>query len=334
MLLDATLLDTVRARRVLFVGGKGGVGKTSVSSAVALARAREGARVLVVSTDPAHNLGHLWGCRVGDSPARLATTERGGRVDGIEIDPQRTVDAHLRAVAETMRRMLPERMHAHAERHLALAREAPGSHEAAVLERVADAVALGLESYDLVVFDTAPSGHTLRLMRLPEQLTGWTETLLSNRDRSERYASAMRGLASSRQRTPDESADAELRRVLIARRERFARLRTTIEDASLTGFVIVSIAEPMPVSETLELAAALDSIGVDLAALVVNRVSPDDAGPLLAARRALENEQLDRLARELPRAPRVLVPLIGGALVGESALGALAAELGAPAAAR
>lgn len=320
------LLDILRDRRVLFVGGKGGVGKTSVSSAIALARAREGARVLVVSTDPAHNLGHLWGRAVGDDPVRLASTDS-GCVDGIEIDPQRTVDAHLAAVAETMRRMLPERMQPHAKRHLELAREAPGSHEAAVLERVADAVSLGLDEYDLVVFDTAPSGHTLRLMSLPEQLSGWTETLLENRDRSERFASAMRGLASSRQRVPGETADAELRRILVARRERFARLRTTITDASRTGFVIVCVAEPMPVAETVELAASLTDIDVDLAALVVNRLSPSDEGAMLAERRVLEEQQLAKLNEQLPRTPRVLLPLIGGALIGEAALDALAAKI-------
>lgn len=320
------LLDRVRDRRVLFVGGKGGVGKTSVSSAIARARAAEGARVLVVSTDPAHNLGHLWGRAVGDEPVRLWVAGE-GHVDGIEIDPQRTVDAHLSAVGDTMRRMLPERMQPHARRHLELAREAPGSHEAAVLERVADAVSLGLDEYDLVVFDTAPTGHTLRLMSLPEQLSGWTETLLSNRDRSERFASAMRGLASSRQNAAEGSGDAELRRILVARRERFARLRATITDASVTGFVIVCIAEPMPVAETIELAAALESIGVDLAALVINRISPSNAGQLLAERRALEEQQLRALAESLPGTPQVLVPLIAGALVGEPALDALADAL-------
>ena len=66
------LLTLAAERRVLFLGGKGGVGKTTVASAVALAAAREGRRALVVSTDPAHNLGHLWGRRIGDRahPAR------------------------------------------------------------------------------------------------------------------------------------------------------------------------------------------------------------------------------------------------------------------------
>lgn len=320
------LLELLRDRRILFFGGKGGVGKTSVSSAFALARAREGGRVLVISTDPAHNLGHLWGCDLGDEAVRLVTTER-GFVDGLEIDPQRTVDRHLAAVGETMRRMLPERMHIHAARHLELAREAPGSHEAAVIERIADAVRIGLDDYDLVVFDTAPSGHTLRLMALPEQLSGWTETLLANRDRSERFASAMRGLASARQEDPGASTDAELRRTLLRRRERFALLRTAITDAGTTGFVIVCVAEPMPVAETAELADSLRGIGVDVAALVVNRRSPDDAGEFLAERCRGEEAQILRLRERVRNVPVAEIPLVASALTGVPAVNELALTL-------
>lgn len=108
------MLLTDERRRILFVGGKGGVGKTSLASATALARARQGGRVLVVSTDPAHNLGHLWQRDVGDEPVRLADGSDGGFVDGMEIDPERTITRHLAAVEQTMIQMLPERQHAQA----------------------------------------------------------------------------------------------------------------------------------------------------------------------------------------------------------------------------
>ncbi|QFG20236.1 ArsA family ATPase [Actinomadura sp. WMMB 499] len=317
------LLDLIAARRVVFVGGKGGVGKTSIAAALALGRARAGARVLLVSTDPAHNLGHLWDRPVGDEPVRL-TGPGAGHVDGLEIDPERTVEQHLSAVAGTMRRLLPERMHAPAARHLELARQAPGTHESAVLERIAEAVERGEKDYDLVVFDTAPSGHTLRLLALPEQLTSWTETLLANRDRSERFGAAVRGLGGGE----ETDRDAELRRLLVRRRDRFSRLRDAVADPARTGFVIVLTAELLPIAETVEVHEKLTGLGVDVAALVANRRSPADAGELLARRREQEDRHLVRLRERVPDVPLLDVPLLPGDLVGAEALAALADRLG------
>ncbi|WP_119696226.1 ArsA family ATPase [Microbacterium halotolerans] len=327
------LLNDVSARRVVFVGGKGGVGKTSIASSLALARARQGARVLVVSTDPAHNLGHLWELAVGDDvtalwsaseaghpdgrtrggsadepdDARAAGSNpdagpRAGLVDGVEIDPARTVDEHLRAVRGTMQRLLPERLHRAAREHLESARDAPGTHESAVLERVAETLETGLDRYDLVVFDTAPSGHTLHLLAMPDRMTGWTETLLTNRDRSERYAVAYGALGGTKD-TSDR--DAELRRVLLKRRARFALMRDAITDPERTGFVLVTVAEPMPIAESRDVAAQLDALGVGLLGVVANRLSPAD---LLSARREREDEQLASLDLG---APITRVELIG-----------------------
>lgn len=330
------LLDLVTSRRVVFVGGKGGVGKTSIAAALALGRARAGARVLLVSTDPAHNLGHLWDRPVGDEPVRLVSPEglalgagagtagTAGHVDGLEIDPVRTVEQHLSAVAGTMRRLLPERMHAPAARHLKLARQAPGTHESAVLERIAEAVELGEKAYDLVVFDTAPSGHTMRLLALPEQLTSWTEALLANRDRSERFGAAVRGLGGG----GETDRDAELRRILVRRRNRFSRLREVVTDSAQTGFVVVLTAELLPIAETVEVYERLTGLGVDVAALVANRRSPADAGELLARRREQEDEHLVRLRRQIEDVPLFEVPLLPGDLVGTQALAALADRLG------
>lgn len=323
------LLDLVAPRKVVFVGGKGGVGKTSIAAALALGRARAGARVLLVSTDPAHNLGHLWDRPVGDKPVRLVDLDAGdgtaGFVDGLEVDPERTVEQHLAAVARTMRRLLPERMHAAAARHLELARQAPGTHESAVLERIAEAVELGEDEYDLVVFDTAPSGHTLRLLTLPEQLTAWTETLLASRDRSDRFGAALRGLGGGGE---EIDRDAELRRILVRRRDRFSRLRDVVTDPARTGFVVVLTAERLPIAETMEVYEKLVDLGVDVTALVANRRSPADAGELLAMRREQEDEHLARLRRRIPDVPLLDVPLLPGDLAGTKALTALTDHLG------
>ena len=336
------LLELAAARRVIFVGGKGGVGKTAVASATALAQARAGRRVLVVSTDPAHNLGHLWEHTVGDRITPLAwglSSGPGvpGALDGIEVDPIATTEAHLATVGATIRRLMPEHLAGEVDKHMQLARDSPGAHESAVLERIAELVERGLREYDLVVFDTAPSGHTARLMALPEIMSAWTEGLLRRRGRSERFGAALRGLedrdaaeavvGSARLPEPAEERDAQIRRILLRRRERFESLRTVLVDERRCAFVIVLAAERLPVLETVELHRQLVGAGVRVGALVVNKRSPSDAGGLLADRRALEDAHLATLRESLPDIPLLQVPLLPGDIVGEEALDRFATAL-------
>ncbi len=323
------LLTLAASRRVLFVGGKGGVGKTTVASAVAYAQAHAGRRVLLVSTDPAHNLGHLWQRRIGAEPQPLTD-----RLDAVEIDPAATVDAHLAQVGEALRKLMPAHLAGEVDRHLALSRDAPGMHEAALLERVAQLVQQGLGSYDLLVFDTAPSGHTARLMALPEMMAAWTDGLLRRQARSERFGAALRNLGGDEgvgaralgggeTRTPADR-DQAIRAVLERRRHLFAHLREVLTDRATTAFVIVLAAERLPVLETIELQASLARTGIEVAMLVVNRRSPDDAGAFLAGRRAQEQEHLETLGVALPAIPRQEVPLLAGDVVGEAAIAGFA----------
>lgn len=329
------LLDITGNLRVLFVGGKGGTGKTSISSGLAMAHANEGRRVLLVSTDPAHNLGDIWETPLSDSPRRVFTSEpRGpeanvggtepntGGVDAVEVDPEATINDHFATVETMMRRMLPERTHRAAHDHLKLAKTAPGSHESAILERVATIAEDARGTYDLVIFDTAPTGHTLHLLSLPERLSGWAESLLANRDRSERFAAAARSLVSPKEETP--SPDMALRQNLLARRDRFSRLRETIADPEQTGFIVTTLAEKLPVAETLGLIRELKSLGVNLAGVVVNRRSPADAGTFLSDRRQLEDTHLPRLEQAVAPVPLMQLPLLPGELSGSTGISELA----------
>lgn len=311
------LLNLLADRRLLFVCGKGGVGKTSIASAIALARADAGARVLLVSTDPAHSLGHLWQRRVDDAVAPLGPTG----LYGLEIDPARATDAHLAQVRVRLQRWVPEHLRNAVDRHLQLARDAPGAHEAALLERMATTVEEEQGHFDLIVFDTAPSGHTTRLVELPETMAAWTRGMLGRHEHAQKFGDALRALdgddpaldivgsggATSRR----EARDGEIRRVLFARQQRLIRLRDTLQDARHSAFVAVFMGERLPALETPELVAKLQRAGMHTAALVLNKRSPADAGDLLAQRRAQEAEHIRRVTERLPDLPLVEIPLLG-----------------------
>src|SRR5699024_3451374 len=170
------LLELASQRNVLFLGGKGGVGKTVTASAVALHQAMAGRRVLLVSTDTAHNLGHRWEQTLGDQVVPRVRSQGGtGVLVGVETAPQATITDYLPEVGATLRDFMPQHLHPQVPQHLKLAAQTPGTHESAMLERMAMIIEYGLDDHDLLIFDTATSGHTERLMALPEIMTFWTE---------------------------------------------------------------------------------------------------------------------------------------------------------------
>ncbi|WIK81635.1 ArsA family ATPase [Micrococcus lylae] len=329
---DTHLSAHLASREVVFFGGKGGVGKTTVASAAAAALAAAGRRVLVVSTDPAHNLGHLWDTQVGDSETELLTMEGGGAVVGLEVDPDAVAARHLDAVKDTVRGLMPEHLHREVDRYFRLAAASPGTHEAALLERISRIALEARERFDVVVFDTAPTGHTARLLELPTLMGAWADGLLARRDRTERFADAMRGLDGRRglegPRTAQERRDLRIREVLTERRRIFADMEALLADGRRCAFVPVLTAERMPVLETVQLCRRLAEDRIAVAALVVNRRSPEDVGEVLAARARAEDGHVADLVRQVPHVPLVQVPWVDGEPTGPTAVQAIGRLLG------
>ena len=321
------LLEHLHNHRTLFFGGKGGVGKTTLAAATATALADDARQVLLVSTDPAHNLGHIWGTEIGDREVEVLPG-----LHVLEIDPAAQTRKHLARVEDTMRAMMPEHLHGEVRRHLHLAEQSPGTHEAALLERIAEIVASAAGRYDHVVFDTAPTGHTSRLVELPEIMSAWTDGLLDRRARSEKLSAVVRGLSpTGRDGLVAEDAvdrrNRRLRSILLERREKFERLRAELQDGSACRFFIVLTAERMPVLETLEFHRGLRDSGVTVGACVVNRMSPKDQGPFLAERAGMEAGFVAELSEGLPDTPVVQLPLLAGDVTGADSLREFAAML-------
>jgi arsenite-transporting ATPase len=329
-------------QRIVFVGGKGGVGKTTIASALAVSLAGRGERCLVVSTDPAHSVGDLFDARVGDREREILPN-----LWALEIDPEAQVERHLEAVGRSLREFVRPDMYHEIDRHLQLTRLSPGAVEAAMLERVADLMIEAGNRYERVVFDTAPTGHTLRLLSLPEIMSAWTDGLLRQRDRADAKGRALTRLGragddlsyidqADEQADPGapragEHGDARAQRIrdtLLARRRTFTRARRLLLDPASTAFILVVIPERLPILESQKALEALRRFEVPVAGVVVNRVLP--AGPLgefLEGRRAQEAEYLHQIAGVFRGLPSVEVPLLPRDVHGVEVLRSLGSTL-------
>ena len=305
-------------KRLLWVGGKGGVGKTTVSAALAVLAARRGQRVLVVSTDPAHSLGDVFDRELGDVPRRLLPG-----LEAMEIDPDTEVESYLTRVTQQMRRYAAPEMMKELERQMRLTRQSPGTQEAALLERLSRLITAEDSDHDLIIIDTAPTGHTLRLLSLPEAMVAWTDGLLAHNRKSEELGKVLSHLTPKRGRDVDTPFDdpqedplsdldertRDVARTLIERRRLFHRARRCIEDAGQTGFLFVLTPERLPILETVRAVAALEEVHIPVAGTLVNRVIPAQAdGDFLNARREQETRYLERIDTELGHLPRPRLP--------------------------
>lgn len=310
---------SIAGRRIVFVGGKGGVGKTTTAAAIALRFAEQGKRCLVVSTDPAHSLGDVFKAELGARPRDLAPGLR-----GLELDPDARLDEYLADVKASMKSLVQPEMYHEVDRQVELARTSPGAEEAAMLERMSELMIAEGADYDILVFDTAPTGQTIRLLSLPEIMAAWTDGLLRHRDKSDEMAGVIgRMTPAARPRGDDLShfdAHAEegagddrfahIRTTLLRRRRLFHRARHLLLDAETTAFVLVLIPERLPILETGRALEALDRFRIPVAGLVVNRVLPEGPlGPFLEERRVQEQHYLDQIRQQFRGRAQVRVPL-------------------------
>lgn len=292
-----------------FLGGKGGVGKTTLAAATALREARRGLRTLVVSTDPAHSLGDVLAADLDDSPRAVAPGLWAAEISG-EAQARRRVEQIVADAADAVpREVLPA-----VRAHLARAVDSPGTVEAALLDRLTELVDRVPADFDRLVVDSAPTGHMLRLLTLPELVTPWIEGLARQRVRSRDTDRMFAGMLGHGEEAPDP-----LLARLHARRDRMAGLHARLRSDAVVHLVVVP--ERVVWAETLRALDVLDDAGITVGAAVANRVVPAGETGLLAARRAAQTEVLDAVRARLGRT--VEIPLLPEGPTGLDALGAV-----------
>ena len=282
--------------RNLFFTGKGGVGKTSLACAAAVALADRGRRVLLVSTDPASNLDEVLGVRLNGRPTPVPSAPG---LAALNLDPEEAARAYRERVVGPYRGLLPEAALASMEEQLSggCTLEIAAFDEFSRLLGDPKATA----DFDHVVFDTAPTGHTLRLLSLP---SAWTEFMETNTTGS----SCLGPLAG-----------------LQAQQELYQATVRALADPARTTLVLVSRPDPAALGEADRSRQELAALGVANQHLILNGVFsasvPDD--PVAVAFQTRCADALRSMPADLSALPRTVVPLASSGLLGVEAARAL-----------
>lgn len=286
--------------RYLFFTGKGGVGKTTTASAVAVALADAGKRTLIISTDPASNLDDVFAVAAGTAPTPVPDV---AGLFVLNLDPEQAAAAFRERAVGPYRGVLPDSAIANMEEQLsgACTVEIAAFNEfTAVLAAPQQA-----EQFDHVIFDTAPTGHTLRLLTLLSAWSGYVAEHPSG-------ASCLGPLAG-----------------LDQQREQYAAAVQTLADPETTTLVLVSRPEAGALDEAARASAELASLGVANQRLVVNGVLRDPGKDPTAAAFATRQAQACAAApAQLAALPTAGVELVAGDVTGVVALRTLTSTSG------
>jgi len=281
----------------LFFTGKGGVGKTSLSCATAIYLARQGKKVLLVSTDPASNVGQVFSQSIGN---HITAIDAVGGLFALEIDPQLAAQQYRERIVGPVRGQLPDSVVKSIEEQLsgACTTEIAAFDEFTAL--LTDSVLIA--GYDHIIFDTAPTGHTIRLLQLPGAWSGFIETNPGG-------ASCLGPLSG-----------------LEKQRQRYADAVKALSDPDRTRLILVARAQKGTLDEVARTHQELAAIGLARQHLVINGVLPEREAAhdaLAAAIRRHEQEALAAMPARLRSLPIDHLPLKAVNLVGVEALSSL-----------
>ncbi len=280
--------------RFLFFTGKGGVGKTSVACATALALADRGNAVLIVSTDPASNLDEILGVPLSNQPVSVPNA---GRLQVLNIDPTVAAEAYR---ARVQAQMAPDTTDA-ARKKVEEELSGACTTEIAAFDEFAGRLAGTDATHDYVVFDTAPTGHTLRLLSLPQAWSGFLEV-------NEAGASCL---------GPHSG--------LKLQEARFKQAMDALRDPAATTIILVARPEAGALTEAARSSEELNRLGLSNQRLVINGVftAADRADTVAASIEDLGKQAIRALPEPLKALPRDDIPLRPIEMLGLSALRSL-----------
>ena len=317
--------------RLLLFGGKGGVGKTTTSTATAVHLADCGFKVLLVSSDPAHSTSDSLDCEIGTEPTPI---EGVNGLYGLEMDPESKLSSILPKLGNMVDGMnsggglqglggLGMMFDSGAKEEMEEIKSEvktsdmilPGLDEALAFDELLKHVED--PNWDVIVFDTAPTGHTLRFLSLPEIIEAWSGRLI----RLMRISGGIRSMLFGRKESQ------EMKEELERFRKRVLHVRRILSDPNITSFTLVTIPEKMGVNETLRAHQSLLEYKLPVSSCLVNRVTPEFDHEFLQKRRNAELLRISELSKSLDGVEVSMMELLDEEVVGVVNLRKVAADL-------
>ncbi|MCG5103966.1 ArsA family ATPase [Oceanobacillus alkalisoli] len=285
-------------KKILFIGGKGGVGKSTSASAIAWRLAIMGKKTLLISTDPAHNLGDIFSVKIGGEPKKIVQN-----LYALEINPEHETTKYINTVKDNIKGVVHSSMADEVYRQLDTVKASPGADEAALFDKLISIIIEEREEYDHLVFDTAPTGHTIRLLTLPELMGVWIEGMLKKRKKTnENYVQLL---------NDGEPIEDPIYEVLLERKNRFRKAREILLNQDRTGFIFVLNPERLPILETKKAIDLLARYDLHVHTIIINKILPKEAdGAFIKKRKEHEKLYLEQIQQLFRQQKLIHVPLL------------------------
>lgn len=296
-------LEKENGTKYIMFGGKGGVGKTTMSAVTGIFCAEQGLKTVIVSTDPAHSLRDSFEQEFGHEPTKVNGMDN---LYVVEIDPQKAMEEYN----DKLKSQVDENpmLGGMLEEQLEMASLSPGTDESAAFDvflRYMDS-----NEFDVVVFDTAPTGHTLRFLGLPEIMDKYMTKMIKLKKQMSGFMKMMKKMMPFGGKGEDIDYDKALEE-MEAMKEKITRARNILADPERTSFRLVVIPEEMSILESERAMRALEKYKIPIDAVIVNQVIPEDVEcDFCRARRGLQQKRLETIKEKFGEKVIAHVPLL------------------------
>jgi len=275
-------LKKKRDTHYYFFSGKGGVGKTSMAAATALWFSKN-KKTLIISTDPAHSLSDSFELSIGSEPKKLTKN-----LWAVEIDPAKTVEEYTKRISPHVDKIAFLKDFG-LDETFDIAGMTPGIDEISAFDKFMQY--MNSNDYDIIIFDTAPTGHALRFLSLPDVLDSWIGKMIKVRMKFAGVAHVVKKLLPFSESEEEPIGTDQLEEM----KERIQQAKSILTNPGKTNFWVVVIPEQMSILESERALKSLKSYGIAVNGIIVNQLIPENHCSFCSARRQMQEKNLKKL---------------------------------------